>query len=1009
MKSLYTPVALIVFFALLLSHTSSFAQIQPYVGSKTIAKSKPAAPISLPKATPIWSEDFGTGIGAWTVNTISGPVDWKHTTVGHQGTYPTAAIQSTTWNNGWIIVDSDGDNFSGGGYEESELTYNSAINLSGYANIQLQFQQMFREWQADITTVQISGNGGGAWTDYVLNTGVGQSGTANPDLVVIDISSVAGNQTDVRVRFKWEGQWDYGWQIDDVQIVEMLPSNITLDEARYDTLIEYSSYPLSQTEPLTYKAYFSNTGVNAQTAVSLGVSVNDGGGVVYTGVGGPLASLAPGTSDSLTAGTFHTPASVNTYTATFSVYGAANDNDSTDNEVAIVYAVSDSVYARDRGALAVPYDNDDVSYEVGNMYEVVSTDIATSITAGIHSSTNVGAYMYAVIYELDIASGSQVWLDQTPDHLVTAGDLGTMVTLPFSNSIALNAGTAYYAMIGTYGGSDTLVISRVGTSPPQTSYVLDGNDNTWYYLSTTPVVRLNMNSVFATSISLTNPIICNANCSGSLSVNASGGSFNYTYQWSDSGGSIPGATASTLSGLCAGTYLCYIDDGSGNTSTETFTITEPAALSIAAPAIVDVNCGGQCDGSISLSGVAGGVLPYQYSIDGGATYQGGAMFTNLCAGTYNVSVQDANGCVSVTTATVTEPTIVTVTITAVDPSCLGACDGSLQANVTGGTGNYTYNWIDNSTSNSIGTNSIANGVCQGIYTLTVTDGNGCTSSAATTLVALSTVNMSICMITVSNTAMHNVVVWERPSTSQVVSVNVYREIAGTYTLVGNVLWGDSTKFVDTGAGVSPSTTSYRYKIASLDACGNEGTMSDYHETIHLTANTGLGGEVNLIWDNYEGFVFTKYYIYRDNTGTGSWVVLDSVSSSSTTYTDLTPPSVPNLGYRIEVVPPSPCDVTRALITRSISNFNYSIGDAVAEHALQDVELFPNPNTGNFSLTNLTAGTQVELLNALGQTVFSETVSSPQTASYSMSQLAQGMYHIRLLQNGATRTIKMVVR
>jgi hypothetical protein len=265
------------------------------------------------------------------------------------------------------------------------------------------------------------------------------------------------------------------------------------------------------------------------------------------------------------------------------------------------------------------------------------------------------------------------------------------------------------------------------------------------------------------------------------------------------------------------------------------------------------------------------------------------------------------------------------------------------------------------------------------------------------------------MITVSNTAQHNVVVWERPSTTAIASINIYREIAGTYTLVGNVLWADSTAFVDISNGVNPQTTSYRYKISSLDGCGNESGLSDYHETIHLTANTGLGGEVNLIWDNYEGFAYTKYYIYRDDTGNGNWQVLDSVSSSNTTYTDLNPPSVPNLGYRIEVLPPAPCDVTRAKVSRSISNFNYTLGNAVSETILEGIELYPNPNEGNFTLTNLKAGTSVEILNALGQVVETATVTNPENKTYSLSNLATGMYHVRLQLNDATRTIRMVVK
>ena len=172
----------------------------------------------------LWSEDFSNGIPpTWSNITVTGPVDWKHTTVGHLGAYPTEPINSQSAANGWIIVDSDGDNFSGGGSEDAMLT-TDIIDLTGATTAILTFNQMFREWQSDVCTVRLTTNGGASWTDWEINNGVGQVGTPNPDIVIIDITAaIAANPANVQIMFRWQAAWDYGWQIDDVKILGCQP------------------------------------------------------------------------------------------------------------------------------------------------------------------------------------------------------------------------------------------------------------------------------------------------------------------------------------------------------------------------------------------------------------------------------------------------------------------------------------------------------------------------------------------------------------------------------------------------------------------------------------------------------------------------------------------------------------------------------------------------------------------------------------------------------------------
>ena len=168
----------------------------------------------LKKVLPFFSEDFATGIPTtWTNVTVSGPVDWKHTTDGHSGAYPTSAIASTTSGNGWLIVDSDADNFSGGGVEDAQIT-TPIIDCSGFAQVKLEFQQMFRRWQADVTTVRVTTDGGANWTDFILNTAITQAGTDNPDYVNINITSaIAGDPANVQMQLL---MWRRGYAMMDV-------------------------------------------------------------------------------------------------------------------------------------------------------------------------------------------------------------------------------------------------------------------------------------------------------------------------------------------------------------------------------------------------------------------------------------------------------------------------------------------------------------------------------------------------------------------------------------------------------------------------------------------------------------------------------------------------------------------------------------------------------------------------------------------------------------------------
>ena len=120
----------------------------------------------------------------------------------------------------------------------------------------------------------------------------------------------------------------------------------------------------------------------------------------------------------------------------------------------------------------------------------------------------------------------------------------------------------------------------------------------------------------------------------------------------------------------------------------------------------------------------GGAYSYSWS-DGQSTVTA----TGLAAGNYSVIVTDANGCTDTSNVTITEPTALTATTTATDPTCNGSADGSASVTATGGTGTLSYLW-DDATGQ---TTAAATGLAAGTYNVTVTDANGCTITQSNTL------------------------------------------------------------------------------------------------------------------------------------------------------------------------------------------------------------------------------------------------------------------------------------
>ena len=220
---------------------------------------------------------------------------------------------------------------------------------------------------------------------------------------------------------------------------------------------------------------------------------------------------------------------------------------------------------------------------------------------------------------------------------------------------------------------------------------------------------------------------CNGKTDGSFVVNFSGGT--PSYQYSLNGGAFIAATSPlTLSNLSAGTYNITIKDANNCLATlAPVSITEPTAITVGSGTITNASCNGKTDGSFVVN-FSGGTPSYQYSLNGGAFIAATSPLTlsNLSAGTYNITIKDANNCLAtLAPVSITEPTAITVgsgTIT--NASCNGKTDGSFVVNFSGGTPSYQYSLNGGAFIAATSPLTLSN-LSAGTYNITIKDANNC--------------------------------------------------------------------------------------------------------------------------------------------------------------------------------------------------------------------------------------------------------------------------------------------
>ena len=194
-------------------------------------------------------------------------------------------------------------------------------------------------------------------------------------------------------------------------------------------------------------------------------------------------------------------------------------------------------------------------------------------------------------------------------------------------------------------------------------------------------------------------VSCNGGSDGTITVTVSSGTANYDYSWSNGAStSNSSSNSNTITGLAAGTYTVTVTDANSNTVAASHTIGEPSSP-VSATITVDqmVSCFNGNDGQMTAS-ASGGSGAFSFAWMNGST---SATISGLTAGTYTVTVTDANGCTDSESATITGPSSGLSISLSVDSNATCNTTGGISAIASGGTTAYTYAWSTGSSMSSI--------------------------------------------------------------------------------------------------------------------------------------------------------------------------------------------------------------------------------------------------------------------------------------------------------------------
>lgn len=334
----------------------------------------------------------------------------------------------------------------------------------------------------------------------------------------------------------------------------------------------------------------------------------------------------------------------------------------------------------------------------------------STVSTGSNPVLNVnlpGAYSVLITNTINgCTSTANITVIQNP--VVSAVTSATLASCNGSNdgsvTVTPGGGNGTYTYSWNVNGATTATVNNLGAGTYIVT-VTDGENCT-----ATATATVNQPEPISVNASAT-PQTANGAADGTATAAPGGGTPGYTYMWTG------GGTTATITGLLPGPYTVTVTDNNGCTAVALVNVNAYNCTASATAQSENVSCAGANDGTATIV-VNNGVAPYTYSWSNGATT---SSIEDLAPGPYTGTATDAANCPVEVLVMITEPDPLLANASSTNESGPGSNDGTASAGPTGGTAPYTYLWTTGDM-----TASIAN-LTADVYTVTVTDDNGCTA------------------------------------------------------------------------------------------------------------------------------------------------------------------------------------------------------------------------------------------------------------------------------------------
>ena len=329
------------------------------------------------------------------------------------------------------------------------------------------------------------------------------------------------------------------------------------------------------------------------------------------------------------------------------------------------------------------------------------------------AATNLAAGNYSVIVTdvngcMDTMSG--IILTQPADIVLSTSSTFANCGVP-DGSATVNAsgGAGNFTYLWN---SNPVQTTSTATNILAGTYIVTVTDNNGCSKTASVAVN-NISGPTLNGTSVKN-VSCNGGNDGRASIAATGVN-PITYSWNTQ----PPQNNDTAFGLNAGNYIVTVTDGAGCSQNANVTVNEPTAI-VNSFILQDVSCFAGNSGKAKII-TTGGTPGYTYVWSPNVSNIDSAI--NLIAGQYTVIVNDSKLCSDTVVININEPTLLTISSSQSDVTCIGGNDGSINTTVTGGNPPYTFLWSPN-----VSQLNSANGLVQGNYFITTTDSKGCTDT-----------------------------------------------------------------------------------------------------------------------------------------------------------------------------------------------------------------------------------------------------------------------------------------